>query len=159
MKGLQTIVFVALLFLTSCDNKKFEREEYLSRYVDEKLKNDVPVTGEYNLIILQTLFCGACSDEVLDAINTSFSNDTLTPNIVVMQPSRKKIKEKLINLRHITYILDNENNIGRYGLNYPHDIYFRMSGTQIKHWMFIDEDALNKFNKAHGFIHANLSSQ
>jgi thioredoxin-related protein len=147
MKQAVKWTILCIFLFNSCNEKKFDREEYLVRFINDKIKHLIPEDKEYNLIILQTLYCGACSEEVLDAINTVLGQDTLSDNIIVMQPSRKKIKEKLPNINNATYVIDKENNIGLYGLNYPHDLYFRMAGTEIKYWLLIDEFALKKFNK------------
>lgn len=149
-----TVIFMFVFALNGCSEKRFEREEYVRRLLEEKLSADMPQNGtEYNFLVLQTISCGACTDEVLHAMNTTLSEDSVSMTLILMQPTTKQIKEKLDRLKNVTYVVDRDNMVASYGLNYPHDIYFRMRGTEIVNWMFVDDKALDKFGRIHKHAH------
>jgi hypothetical protein len=130
------VLFISSSFLCTIPGKKFERSEYVSRLIDDKLtgylQND---TAEYNLVILQPLSCGACSNEAFLILNEYLKGDD-SKTLILTPKSKTQAEEKLKNLKNKTVILDRENLIGRYGLNYPVDLFFRMKKRNIVHYFF-----------------------
>jgi len=146
MKLISIFLLSVLLVLcfSNCNNK-FEREKELIDYLTNV--HEVEFNNSKNIVILQSGFCGACTDAVVNFVLDNFKNlDRET--IIILTSEREDLVEKLETLGEKSIIKVGTNRmISKYGLRYSSDIYFRMEGTSIKFWSFIKEENLKSIKK------------
>ncbi len=144
MKLLSYSSLIFILLLSSCA-QKFERQKELINYLTNV--HQVELNNSKNIIILQSGFCGACTDAVVNFVLDNF-NDLDKETIIILTSDRKDLVKKLQTLGgNVKLLVDNNSRIAKYGLRYSSDMFFRMDGSSISYWTFIKEEKLKSIRK------------
>ena len=128
-------VFLLLIFVStiSCNNNKeeFYRERFLFRYLnDHKV-----ITGatEYNLILINSTDCGACSIKSIEKIEKSFSlKNNLKKYILVTDKGAPYLSS--LNLSNLELIECKANILEKYGLRFFSTYLFHIKDNEIESW-------------------------
>ncbi len=121
----------------------FERQKELYKYLeDTKLTLDNNIN---HIFILQTDKCGSCTDEVIGFITSHFSKSD-EKKIFILSNEVKTISEELKKISNSTLLVDSNFELGRNGLSYTEDIYFKFDKKKIESWYFINHSIIQELN-------------
>ncbi|MEM8524750.1 MAG: hypothetical protein AAGG68_08900 [Bacteroidota bacterium] len=130
------LLFFILNLLGCKNNASFEREQEVINYL-QKI-HSVELSDQAIVIMLQTNFCGACTEDVLSFIGKSISNVRIPIHLVLADDSMK-IVGQLKDFEHVNVLIDKDFSLERYGLRYPTDLFFLIDHQSIRYWSFIEE--------------------
>lgn len=139
---------ISLLFfsiLLACNSsKKFERTNELTQYLTKI--QELTLEGEHNILLLQTNFCGACTEDMMDFLNKKIpivKNKTY----IILTEDKPKLIEKLPKNENVKILIDNNFMTEKYGLRFSKDAFFYFDNSEIKYWTFIDYDTFKKLDR------------
>lgn len=145
-------LFVAIILLLtfSCKLKnKFDREEYVFRYLREVAKVDISKKNDFILFVVNNNVC-SCSGDLNEIITMNFLQNTRTKYLVVGK--NDSISENLKSkLKNVTVFVDENENLSKYGLNNATHYLFDFKNKEIVYWNTINnataKEIKEKYNK------------
>jgi peroxiredoxin len=127
------------MFLTqfSCA-KKFERDKELYQYLSKV--HDLNLDKKKVIIILQTDFCGACTNNVISFLNEELEKLQIE-TIIIFSKNKKEITSQFDKENsNIKILFDKEFQIEKFGLQFTSDLFFLFENSYIQYWNFIEEE-------------------
>ena len=119
----------------------FERQVELHKYFENtKLSLDSSIN---HIFILQTDKCGSCTDEVIAFITSHFTESSEN-KIFILSTDVKVISDELKKMPNSTLLIDTNFELGRNGLSYAEDLYFKFNKKKIESWSFLNHSTIQE---------------
>jgi hypothetical protein len=131
-------IFLLIFTITqSCNNNhkpKYDDEEMLIRYLQEKQNLPIIPEKNYAIAIMQIGMCGACTEFNKTKVVEYFAKaSNLSSKILILSDKDEKIQQYFLsNCRNnLTIFLDNGIDISKYGLRYSKDVLIKIQNKAV----------------------------
>jgi hypothetical protein len=140
----QLFIISALLLLYSCKTP-FEREKEFFTYLKEVQRMEL---SEKQLVLLmQTNFCGACTEEVQAALASYIEAQNLKTT-VVLSSNEKEVKAFFQELPSSPDVrIDPAYKMEQYGMKFTSDLLVIFEEGRILSWAFLDDKGLARIGR------------
>lgn len=152
MKVIKLFFSSLFIFLVACNTQdKFEREDYLFRYLNEVVK--APINNDNQLIFLINNKACNCSGNWADIVHEVFAHSK-QPKLIIMQQNDTSIINAINqHLENYKIIKDTAELLNTYGLGNATHYVFEIEKNKIKHWSIVSNETIEamkiKFKNNH----------
>lgn len=146
IKSYFPLLLLTTLFLSCNSLKKFDREQELNSYLTKV--HYIDLKHPKIVILLQTNFCGACSQEVITFISNELKQSKMQTIIILSKEDKKIISElSSLNNKEVVILIDREYELEKYGLLFTSDLIFLFENSSISFWEFIEEEKFSEIKR------------
>ena len=127
------IIFTAItaLFFSCAQKKVFDREDSFHSYMEKVVAHKFQ--PKEIIFVLNNGRCGTCYQEDIHQLQDIFRENTI-PKTIILAEAAPSIQEPLSVLPKVHFFIDNNINLGKYGLAYGSDLVFLLENGKIEAW-------------------------
>lgn len=124
------LLVAAVFLLFGCENtykNNYKREKNIRKFLEEITKE--PPSKNFDVIIIPSSFCGACTSETLDIIRDEFFSE----KVIVILEANSLLSEKIKSIApHSTIVTTESKTIEKYGLVFVKTRYIKCRNSNIE---------------------------
>jgi hypothetical protein len=139
------LIVIAILLLTfSCNRKnKFEREEYLFKYLTEVQTVNLKQNNNYMVFIINNNTCNCTGDPGV-IISSNFSKNNKLKYIIVGKNDTTLISNLKLKIKKIEILIDKDNELALYGLGNATNYLFEVNNNEIVYWNYMSNTTVKE---------------
>lgn len=158
LRYLKLQVIKLLILCTSClamqacsrsQNKKFEREDYLFRYLKDihGLNFEATDTSLYSIVLLQGNICVLCNDEANALLEKLYKSNIYKSAWLFAQKEDEQLRARYGNYPRLELLVDSSQAWMRYGMHQARHLFFLVRAGRIEFWSDFKDDKAAKLEK------------